>query len=342
MQILTTLFLATTSAALFCAPAPAMAPWPTEDWTESTPEAQGLDRDALIAAFSYGVREGAQALVVTRHGYIVGEWYAAGWSQETKQLGWSISKSFTSALVGMLIAAGEIGGINDRAALYLPEWRDADHGGVTVANLLSMDSGLKTDGLVDLQLLTRSNKSSFAISLPMEAEPGTHWEYSNAAVQVLGELVHRASGLQPHEYAREHLWNVIGMWDAHWRLDDVGNPWTFGGIHASAREFAKFGYVYLRDGEWDGEQVVPAAWVRASTQSSQPLFRFYGYLWWLNRWSIAMPDVPADAYAAMGAYERRIYVVPSLDIVAVRLGKGNQHWDDNLFLGRVCGAVIEE
>jgi len=317
------------------------APWPTIDWSVSTPEEQGMDRDILINSFRYAVANKSKAVVVIRNGYIVGEWYDDDWNEETMQTGFSMAKSFSSAVVGMLIDDGLINSVGQKVAGFVPEWYDLQHWGVSVENLLSMNSGVYFNFFSDYVILTtRPDQSAFAVGLPMEAFPGSKWIYNNSACQVISELVLQASGMQTADYARARIWNKIGMWNATWMTDQVGNTLTYQSVFASAREFAKFGYLYLRGGEWDGEQIVSRDWVIRSTQPSQWLNPFYGYLWWLNTWKQMWPDAPADAYAAIGMGEKRIYVIPSLDIVAVRLGEGRLLWSDNDFLGPICDSVL--
>ena len=317
-------------------------PWPTEGWSTSTPEAQGMDTRNLYKAFLYAARQKSRAVIVARHGYIVGEWYRRGWDASTQQTGYSIAKSFTSALVGIAVDRGSIGNVNNPVSNYVPAWNEFWHGGVQVRHLLSMNSGLHWDWYSDYVLLPSAwNQNAFSIGLGMDTFPGFFWMYHNAGSQVLSEVLRNATGLQPHQYARQHLWDRIGMWDAWWYTDGAGNTLTYQSVVASAQEFAKFGHLYNRDGWWDGEEVVPTWWVHESTQPSQLGNIYYGHLWWLNTGGTAWPDVPADAFAAMGLYERRIYVVPSLDLVAVRLGDANSSWSDNEFLGRVCRSITD-
>jgi len=321
--------------------AAAVAPWPTVDWSVSTPEDQEMDSAVLDTAFDYAIGHGSKALVVIRNGYIVGEWYGSGWDATRRQKGFSVAKSFTSALIGRLIEEGAIANVDTQVAWYIPEWRDLQHGRVTVRNLLSMNSGLFWGPINDyLILITRPDQNAFAVGLRMEDYPGTKWIYNNSACQVLSELILQTAGMQAADYAYYRLWSQIGMWNASWMTDRVGNTLTYQSVIASAREFAKFGYLYLRQGEWDGAQIVNRDWVLESTQPSQALNPYYGYLWWLNTASGMWPDAPADAYAALGFQEKRIFVVPSLDIVAVRLGDGNPSWDDNSFIGPICSSIV--
>ncbi len=315
------------------------APWPTDHWTESTPEDQGMSTPLLTTAFAYAFNHGSRAVTVIRNGYLVAEHYGHGWDAATRQQAFSVSKSFTSCLLGMLMDDGVIAGVEEPAADFIPRWDDPQHGAVTIGHLLSMDSGLQYNLLTDPLLIASRNQNKYAVGLPMEHAPGTKWVYHNAACQVPSEIILNATGRQTAGFAAQRLAAVIGMPTTTWDSDRAGNTLTYMGIVAPARELAKFGYLFLRQGQWDGQQVVSAAYVARATQPSQALNPFYGYLWWLNTAGLAMPDVPADAYAAMGFEEKRIYVVPSLDLVAVRLGEPNRSWDDNAFLGRVCAAV---
>ena len=184
-------------------------------------------------------------------------------------------------------------------------------------------------------------QNACSVGLPVAHPPGGVWIYSNPACQVLSEVILNATGSQAADYARERLFDEIGMWDATWDSDPAGNTLTYMGIVASAREFAKFGYLFLRDGTWENGQLLSEDWVRESTRNSQWLQPFYGYLWWVNTGGLMWGDVPADAYAARGAEEKKISIVPSLDIIAVRLGDAQPSWSDNTFLGLVCQSVVE-
>ncbi len=316
-----------------------MAPWPTGDWTPSTPEEQGMSTALLTDAFRYAFSHRAKSVVVIRNGYLVGEHYGPAWDAATRQQAYSVSKSFTSCLLGMLMDDGVIAGVDEPAATFISEWNDPEHGAVTIGHLLSMDSGLQYNLFTDPLLFASRDQSAYAVGLPMQHTPGTQWVYHNAACQVPSRIILNVTGMQPGVFAARRLAAVIGMPTATWETDRAGNTLTYMGVIASARELAKFGYLFLRQGRWEDRQVVSADYVDRATRPSQALNPFYGYLWWLNTAGLAMPDVPADAYAAMGFQEKRIYVVPSLDLVAVRLGDPAPAWDDNAFLGRVCAAV---
>ncbi|MHC4379545.1 MAG: serine hydrolase domain-containing protein [Planctomycetota bacterium] len=321
-------------------PAALMAPWPTDDWTTSTPAAENMDPQWIAQAFQYGFNQGSQAMVVIRNGYIVAEWYASDWSVDARMDGFSLAKSVSSAAFGSALQDGLFPSIDEPAATYISDWDMPSHDDVTLRHLLSMDSGLHWDFFSDYILIAlQQDQSQFAVDLGVDAPPATEWVYNNTACQSLAEVFLRRTGHQLAEYSQRRIASVIGMDEAGWMTDQVGNTLSYRSVYASAREFAKFGYLYLRDGEWDGQQVLPASWVADSTSPSQSLNPFYGYLWWLNTGSLDMPDVPADAFYGAGAFEKRIYVVPSKDLVVIRLGPGSLSWDDNAYLGPICTAA---
>lgn len=317
-----------------------MAPWPTVDWSVSTPAAQGMDQQLIDVGFNYAQNRSSNALLVIRNGYIVSEWYAGGWAQDDREDGFSMAKSVSSAMYGVALQERIFQSPFEPVSDYVTEWDDPAHRDVEIRHLLSMTSGLHWDVFTDYVLLGLAfDQSQFAVNLGMDADPGTTWVYNNAACQVLAETFLRRTGRQLHEYWQARVADVIGMHDATWMTDFVGNTLTYRSVNASAREFAKFGYLFLREGEWDGQRVMPQRWVDVSTRPSQDLNPFYGLLWWLNTGRLEMPSVPADAYYAAGLGEKRIYVVPSKDLVVIRLGPGDLFWDDDAFLGPICDAV---
>jgi len=318
----------------------AMAPWPTIDWTEATPASQNVDVQGLIQAARYARNHGAKGVVIIRNGYLIGEGYASGWNRYTEQTGYSMAKSVTSSLYGMLIQDGTLSNEHELVGSYISGWNTASKGVVEIRDLLAMHSGLHWDFLSDFIVLpTMPNQNNYSTSQSMDTVPGATWVYSNMGVQVLSRTFKEITGQQPFDYASNRLFSVIGMWNASWKKDQRGNTLTYQSVIANAREFAKFGYLFLRNGEWDGTQLVSQNWVQLSTTPSQPLNPFYGYLWWLNTGGLEMPNVPADAFYAAGLGEKRIYVVPSKDLIVVRLGPGNSSWTDDAFLGPICNAA---
>ncbi|MDI6857658.1 MAG: serine hydrolase [Dehalococcoidia bacterium] len=316
--------------------------WPADDWETSEPETEGMDGDRLDGVADYCDEHGCRAVVIVRHGRIVWERYWDGWDKDSTDNSWSMAKSITSALVGIAIAEGKIEGLGQPAVDFIPEWRGTDREKITLGHLLSMSSGLSWSMIYDpptgdtINMLRSDDAAGYAISRPLYREPGSDWYYSDGDAQSWARILEAATGMNAAAYAEEALFGPIGIESADWKTDTLGQPLTFCCVFATARDFARFGYLFLRDGKWGDEQVVPESWVEASVRPSQMENPNYGLYWWL--WDF--PGVPEDAFMAMGFQTKRIYVIPSLDIVAVRLGEGDDEgWSDADFLRPIVEAA---
>ena len=309
--------------------------YPEPDWLVEPPEAHGFDPDALAVTSDVAAAEQSGCLVVTRHGVIVHEWYADGWDADRTTEVWSVTKSVTSTLVG-IAQAQELLHVDDFASDYIEPWATTESASVTVGELLQQDSGRHWDffdDYVELDALS-GDKSAFAIGLPQQHEPGTWWEYNNAGVQSLEPVIRTAVDQDVAEFATEHLFEPIGM-QATMAHDDAGNTITYAYLQAGCRALARYGYLYLRRGQWaDGEQIIPAEYVDLSTTPRTELNDAYGYLWWLNQpghWvrpstpgrnegdGLLLPNAPIGAYTARGLGAQVVAVDPSTEVVFTRL-----------------------
>jgi CubicO group peptidase (beta-lactamase class C family) len=334
--------------------------WPGDDWEVSTPEAEGMDAARLEDVAAYCEEHGCRAVVIVRHGRIAWERYWGGWDKNSTDNSWSMAKSITSALVGITIAEGKIKSVDQSAADFIPEWRGTDKEQITLRDLLSMRSGLLWDEDYEkpsdvITMFGSDDDVGYAVSRPLYRTPGSDWYYSSGDTEIVSRILKAATGMEAREYAERKLFGPIGMKGVDWAVDKAGQTMTYCCAHTTARNFARFGYLFLRNGRWGNTQVVPEQWVRESTQPSQwqiPAWAGvsgngddrpqpsgdrpgYGYYWWL----LNFPDAPKDMYMAMGIETKRIYVIPSLDIVAVRLGEGDKNWDDNAFLKPIVDAT---
>ncbi len=308
--------------------------YPTPDWALDTPANVGIDAGLLEQAASIADAKQSYCLLVIRHGKLVFERYWRGHGQTTPERSWSIAKSYSSTLVGIAIARGDIGSIDDSVAKYIPAWKGTPNEAITVKNLVSMTSGMKWSAFDDYftMALLAQDHSKHALAVPLDKTPGATWTYDNAAVQVLEPLFRSATGMTVEQYADKYLWSKIGE-TATWAHDPAGNPTTYASVMASCRDHARLGYLFLHGGVWEKEQVVPAAWVTASLTPSQPLNQAYGYLWWLNGHTPyvgslgsqhgsadLIPFAPDDLFAAHGFGNQFVDVIPSLDLMVVRFG----------------------
>ena len=311
-------------------PAPGLAigqraPWPTGDWTVVPPEQMGMDSNALAEAREYALRadQNTQAVVVVRGGAIVAEWYADGYDATSFAASWSMAKSFVSASLGIAIAEGRVGGVDDTLDEYYPEWAGTEKGRIPLRAVLQMQSGLDfIEDYADPQNsdvikigATADTLGYILANVDVKVAYDSQWYYSSGDTQLLSGVVERATGKSTEEYAREKIFGPIGMSAADWWLDGLGQTIGFCCLDAPARQFAKFGLLFLRNGVWDGAEVVPARWVRESTRTRASQYDGYAYQWWL-----VQPDtqLPQDLYLAAGKDGQAIYVIPSLDLVVAK------------------------
>jgi CubicO group peptidase (beta-lactamase class C family) len=320
------------------------AVWPGDDWEVSTAEGEGMDATRLEDVASYCEQHKCGAVVIIRHGRIVWERYWGGWDENSTDNSWSMAKSMTDALVGIAINEGKIKSVDESVADFIPEWRGTRKEEITLRHLLSMTSGLlwNEDYFEEsdmITMITSYDQTGYAISRPRFHDPGDDWYYSSGDTQLFSAIIKAATGMEAGQYAQEKLFGPIGMKGARWDTDKAGHTVTFCCVYTTARNFARFGYLFLRDGRWNDKQVVPEDWVEESTKPSQWENQSYGYYWWL----LHFPDVPEDMFMANGFQTKRTYIIPSLDIVAVRIGADDDEtWDDNAFLKPIVEAVTDQ
>ena len=338
----------------------ASLPWPTEEWTGSSPEEHGMDSAVLAGARDYAGVPGrhTQGVVVVRHNVIVAEWYFGGAGEDTPATSWSVAKSITSALIGIAIDSGKIPGVETSQADFYPDWAGTDKAAITLRHILSMTSGLEwkegyegetSDSDVMKMLFIEADQLAYAAGRPLARPPGTYWYYSSGDSMLLSGVLESATGVTAAVYGEEVLFSRIGMKNLTWDSDQAGHSLTYCCINTSPRNFAKFGLLYLRQGKWGDRQVVPAEWVAESTRPSQDLYPYYGYQWWLYdpgdpTWKDTS-GIPKSLFLAWGHHEQKIIVVPSLDLVVVRNGVPWQppdEWNDGEFLKPVLDSIRGE
>ena len=315
----------------------------------------GVDRDALDAAIATAFTEddpdgrlrNTRAVVVVHDGRLLAERYGDGFDADTPLLGWSMGKSIANAIVGRLVHQGVL---DVEAAALRPEWSGDDRGLITVAQLLAMTDGLDfaeiyEPGTDATQMLFRPGSvAGFAAARDLAAPPGTRWSYSSGTTNLLCAVAHEASGFGP-ELAHQLVFTPLGLTSAVLEPDATGELVCSSFPYLTARDWARFGQWYLQDGVWDGERLLPEGWVAASTTpvgevDDDP----YGWQWWLNEGpdgQLRMPSVPADAYWASGNEGQQVVVIPSEELVVVRLGFSGSFSGVDWGLEPLLAGVIE-
>jgi len=256
---------------------------PPPDFELLSPEAAGFDPAKLDSIRIDAETAGSTCFLVMRDGHVVSESYWRGGGRSLPQEVWSMSKSFTSALVGLAQADGDLS-IEDRASKYITEWAGGPSNEVTVRNLLSADSGRSWDYVTDYLKMAAGakDKTAFSIALGQDTPPRTKWVYNNAAVQTLSRVLSVATGKEPAVFAEGELFEPLGMADTSIKSDPSGHSLSFMGVQSTCRDVARFGALFLAHGQWGSEQIIPSEWVDESLSPSQDLNKGYGLLWWLN------------------------------------------------------------
>lgn len=301
--------------------------WPTDEWTVVAPEEMDMDAAVMEAAFEYAFADAknTQAVIVIRGGAIVAERYAEGKGRDDLATTWSMGKSFASTLVGMAIDDGLIESVDVPMTEFIPKWEGTAKAAMTLENVLQMESGLDfVEDYADIgtsdviKMGFRDDVLDFVTDdLELGAEPGSTWYYSSGDTMLLSGAVRSVTGQSAADFAVERLFEPIGMREAYWWRDNADNALGFCCIDAPPRELAKFGLLFLRGGEWDGERIVSQEWVDTATTERASNYPGYAYQWWtvdIDENSV----LPSDLYAARGLDEQRLYVVPSLDLVVLR------------------------
>lgn len=290
---------------------------------------------ALDRAFAEPARpqyRQVRAIVIMRDGQIVAERYAPGISADTPLLGYSVSKSVVNALVGILVREGKL---NPAAPAPVEVWsssNDPRHA-ITLDELMRMASGLdfpENDTGFDptsRMMFLEPDMAAYAERASLKAKPGSTWEYTSGNTLIVSSIIREHVGGHPDDvlrFAHRELFDPIGMRHVTIEFDSAGTPIGSTRIYASARDWARFGDLYLNDGVIHGRRILPENWVAYSTRPT--LNSDYGAGFWVNagraddaRHRVAA-GMPADAYYASGNFGQRIVIIPSRHIVIVRFG----------------------
>lgn len=296
--------------------------WPTQGWKTATPESQGMDSALLLDMLDVIWQNDLKidSVLVVRNGYIVLDAYNYPRDAADRHNIYSCSKSVTSALIGIAIDKGFIKGVHQPVLDFFPEHTaqnlDSDKKEMTLEHVLTMTTGLECrDSFRYRWLGLEQMKNSpdwvqFMIDLPMAERPGTRFEYCNGATFLLSAILQQKAGMDALSFAEEQLFKPLGISNVNWPSNPQGITVGYGKIYMRPRDMAKFGFLYLNNGQWEGKQIISDRWVKDSTRKHVPTKgpMDYGYQWW---------TMGSGAYTALGYYGQFIIVVPQKNIVAV-------------------------
>ncbi len=323
-------------AAIALTPQPVL--WPTQGWSTSTPEAQGIDSRVLAQALETirAERIPVHSLLIERHGRIVLDSYFYPYTADEPHNVYSVTKSVTSTLIGVAVREREVDDVNAPVLSLLPERSDdARKAHLTLAHLLSMTSGLDCSAhggrnLLQQMMATR-NWPQFVLDRPLASEPGTTFDYCGGNAELVSAVLTRKTGVSAADFAQHELFGPLGITHAVWPTagDHVSHGWS--DLKLTPRDMAKLGYLWLHHGRWEDRQIVSDTYLAEALTAHanvEPGID-YGYGLWLYP-----GHTPAD-FEANGTGGQRITVIPSLDIVEVVTGGG---LDANAVAALIAGA----
>jgi CubicO group peptidase (beta-lactamase class C family) len=305
--------------------------WPTKTWRTSSPEEQSMDSEKL-AQMLEAIQEqklGLHSLLVIRNGYIVSETYFGSFKQDTRHDLYSVTKSFVSTLIGIALDKGYINSTDQRVVDFFPGKTfaslDEQKQAMTLEDVLTMRTGLDwNEGDTAYRNLYMSpDWVQHMLDMPMAAPPGSQFNYCSGCSHLLSALLQQTTGMNPRDFAEKNLFKPLGIDNLSWESNPAGIPIGGWGLQLAPREMAKLGYLFLRNGQWDGQQIVSAQWVENATRSHTGTDGTlgYGYQWWVA------PSL--GAYTALGLYGQTIMVIPASELVIVTTAQMENH--DKIF-----------
>jgi len=331
------------------AQAPQASVWPTKVWEVSTPEEQGMDSRVIARLIDDVGTYKQDSVLIVRNGKIVADAYYAPYVAGIRHDLRSVTKSFLSTLIGILVQLGMLESVDRPVLDFFPDRTIADldprKKAITVQNLLDMASGIAWVERVHtpdeslFRMYASPDPTGFVLDQPMSDPPGVKFYYKGGDPYLLSALINKVTGQNALEFARKELFAPLGITDVRWApFDKQGVVTGEAGMRLTPHDMAKLGYLYLRDGVWDGMRIIPSAWVeRARSGKLATDFGKYANLWW---------SVPArDAFMALGRHGQLIVVLPKLDVVAVMTGvvpDGEKRYPLFALIDQIVAAVKSE
>lgn len=315
-----------------------------------------IPEDSLNKISAYARSHNSSALLVMHRGKLVSESYWKGSTPSSTSNSMSMSKTIVALLIGIAIEERYIDSELDPVAKYIPEWSGDERNKITLQDLLYMRSGLRNEDNTDslgsdlVQMYVGNDVDTIALNVPATKSPGEAFDYNNANTQILGEVLERATGEKYVDYLSSRLWQPLQARDAAIWLDrPQGNPKTFCCMFATARDWGKIGQLFVKRGKVNNKQVVAAAWLDkmiqpSSTESS------YGYHIWLEAKTKDKPKISrrasqpfiANTIYLDGKSLQRVYIIPSQELVVVRIGEQSEEWDDSVIPNTLVNGLSNQ
>ena len=299
--------------------------YPNDTWEVASPESQNVKSKRVEKLIDMSFEDDAtMSVVIIKNGKIIGEQYAEGYDSDSYGTSWSMAKSFYAALIGISIEEGEINSLDDPVADYLDYFND-DRSDITIRDLLDMSSGLEYPEHQHEKMFFRKDHLQYSKDIGVEKPAGTKFEYNNINSMLLGDILFEVTGLKADTLLRERILNHIGNSDYKLWRDESGNVLTYCCIDMSAREYSRFGLLFARNGNWEGNQLISEDFVNETFQKvwETPSWwtnskRYYSLHWWVSKY-----DDESKIFNASGRFGQYIFVDRENDLIFTRLTKYN-------------------
>ena len=293
--------------------------WPGLSWETATPESQGMCPDNIVEAMDYAFQDGnfTGAVIVIRNGYIVAERYADDRMATDLVTSWSVAKSFTSALIGKALDEGLISSLDQQVSEFIPAWKDSDKEVITLRQLMTVKTALEL--LDGGDFYGEEDQLQVSIDRNLIGQPGEQlYTYSNSDVMLAGEVVRSSTSMTPKTYLDQKIGSVI-RFSGEWWQDTKGHILTYCCLDSTARDFGRFGLLFARNGDWEGQEVLSDSWITESTAPA--LSGQYGFYWW---------PAPNTGFTALGVQGQIVAVYPAEDLVIMRFSSYTRMGDGSV------------
>ncbi|MFW9820400.1 MAG: serine hydrolase domain-containing protein [Candidatus Thorarchaeota archaeon] len=302
--------------------------WPTTGWITSSPESQGINSQRLQAMDNYiqssSLRLSIDSLLIIKNGYLIYEAYPSQvFDANDRHHLFSVTKSFTSTLIGIAIDKGYIGGIDDLILDFFPnrtiDNMDPRKQNIRIEHLLTMTTGFEwLDDENFNPMWASSDSVQYILERPMIYSPGSRWNYNTGASHLLSAILNKVTPNGTLGFAEDFLFTPLGITDYTWSVDFQGNPNGGTLLFLRPRDMAKLGYLYLMEGRWENQQLISRTWTNQATSPSVVFppymlsYTGYGYQWWDIFWG--------KGYAARGSNQQNIFIFPDIDLIVITTG----------------------
>lgn len=304
--------------------------WPTVSWRTCSPDEVGMDRELLKRVneeilILQRLNVDVHSVIIIKNGYIIAEQYYSDYTVDSLHSIYSCTKSITSALLGIVIQEGHVQSVDTKMVDHFSEYNienlTEEKQNITIEHLLTMSAGLEWYELEYpygdernsfYQWVRSADRVQYVLDLPVINPPGTDYNYNTGISHLLSAIIQKTTGIRTDLYAEDRLFNYLGIEQYDWFIEPNGIPTGGHGMKLRPRDLARFGYLYLKNGKWENEQIIPENWVKTASDShikrKYLTDYYYGYQWWVK---------PNEYYCAVGFGGQWMFIAPDHNLVAV-------------------------